>query len=318
MPQLQFVEEPCGFHQIVKKATARQGTKEPNPESIPPHASTLSYFVDTTTSSAKSLARLIQHRPSTIHNIRSLLFLTFFQRLCRRRASTSFQAHSTPSTDPELDASIVPTSTAHLQHDMDIPSFQEESPKSILTTEERGRDLVKRLLLHTIRIQIRDSDDIRNYLYRRLYLNQSAGLDLAAASITYRGRDHGIAGYTYYLNYLFNITIYTFNDLRKMLPPKSVDLPGRPFMRGFVGPTFGAILGQQYKRVKFGDRYWFEHASQAGSFTPEQLVEIKRTSLARILCETTRIRKIQMEPFETLHQIQNRADQEIASVIYVC
>lgn len=37
---------------------------------------------------------------------------------------------------------------------------------------------------------------------------------------------------------------------------------------GFVGPTFGSILGQQYKRVKFGDRYWFEHGNEAGSFTP--------------------------------------------------
>ena len=37
---------------------------------------------------------------------------------------------------------------------------------------------------------------------------------------------------------------------------------------GFVGPTFGTILGQQYKRVKFGDRYWFEHGNEAGSFTP--------------------------------------------------
>ncbi|GBN91287.1 Peroxidasin [Araneus ventricosus] len=67
------------------------------------------------------------------------------------------------------------------------------------------------------------SDDVRNYLYRRLYLNQSAGLDLAAVSIV-RGRDHGIPGYTYYLSYLFNMTVYTFNDLRKLLPPKSVDL----------------------------------------------------------------------------------------------
>uniref|UniRef100_A0A2L2Y7L8 Peroxidase n=1 Tax=Parasteatoda tepidariorum TaxID=114398 RepID=A0A2L2Y7L8_PARTP len=157
-------------------------------------------------------------------------------------------------------------------------------------------------------------DDVRNYLYRRTYLNETTGRDLAAVSIL-RGRDHGIPGYTYYLSYFFNITIRSFEDLEKVLPAKSVELleglyesphdidlysaglaeyyvPG-----GFVGPTFGAILGQQYKRIKFGDRYWFEHGNEAGSFTPEQLLEIKRSSIARIFCETTRIRKIQKKAF---------------------
>ncbi|KAF8795749.1 Peroxidase like protein [Argiope bruennichi] len=235
--------------------------------------------------------------------------------------------------DPELDASIADeytTFAARYGHTLIPGRITEIDPK----TEEKDdiwlRDYyytpfgfrygqfdkiakgmtVNRKMKHDVFL----SDDVRNYLYRRLYLNQSTGLDLAAASIV-RGRDHGIPAYTYYLNYLFNITIYSFNDLRKLLPPKSVDLleelyesphdidtysaglaeyyvPG-----GFVGPTFGAILGQQYKRIKFGDRYWFEHGNQAGSFTPEQLLEIKRTTLARILCETTRIRKIQMQPF---------------------
>lgn len=36
---------------------------------------------------------------------------------------------------------------------------------------------------------------------------------------------------------------------------------------GFVGRTFGAVLGEQYRRTKFGDRYWFEHGGQTGSFS---------------------------------------------------
>ncbi|KAG8182839.1 hypothetical protein JTE90_000445 [Oedothorax gibbosus] len=158
------------------------------------------------------------------------------------------------------------------------------------------------------------TDDVRNYLYRRLYLNQTTGGDLAAISII-RGRDHGIPGYSYYQRHLFNISLHSFDDLRKILPPKSVDLLESLYESvhdvdtysaglaeyyvkgGFVGRTFGTILGEQYRRVKFGDRYWFEHGGQAGSFTPEQLVEIKKMSLARILCETTRLRKVQMQPF---------------------
>ncbi|KAL3202112.1 hypothetical protein MRX96_042685 [Rhipicephalus microplus] len=40
-------------------------------------------------------------------------------------------------------------------------------------------------------------------------------------------------------------------------------LPG-----GVVGPTFGCILGIQFWRLKYGDRFYFEHGGQAGSFTP--------------------------------------------------
>lgn len=159
------------------------------------------------------------------------------------------------------------------------------------------------------------SDDVRNYLYRRLYMNETVGVDLAAASIV-RGRDHGIPGYTYYLSYFFNITVRDFEDLKGILPSKTVDILEDLYESvhdidfysaglaeyyvkgGFVGPTFGAVLGQQYHKLKFGDRYWFEHENQAGSFTPEQLVEIKKMSVSRILCETTRVMKIQREVFK--------------------
>ncbi|XP_054713172.1 peroxidase-like [Uloborus diversus] len=234
---------------------------------------------------------------------------------------------------PELDASIADEYSAwaaRYGHTLIPGRFSEIDPKTLTTELMQLRDnyftpfgfrygqfdkvakgmTVDRKMKHDVFL----SDDIRNYLYRRLYLNETTGNDLASASIV-RGRDHGIPGYTYYLSYFFNLTTHSFDDLRKMLPDKSVDLleelyesvhdvdvysaglaeyyvPG-----GFVGPTFGAVLGQQYKRVKFGDRYWFEHANQAGSFNPDQLLEIKRTTLARILCETTRITEIQMQPF---------------------
>ncbi|KAG8182836.1 hypothetical protein JTE90_000443 [Oedothorax gibbosus] len=157
-------------------------------------------------------------------------------------------------------------------------------------------------------------DDIRNFLYRRLYRNQTDGKDLATISII-RGREHGIPGYTYYRRYFFNDTTFNFNDLTKYLPEESANLLERLYESvhdidvysaglaeyhvkgGFVGPTFAAVLVDQFKRSKFGDRYWFEHEGQAGSFSTDQLLEIKNATLARILCETTKIQNIQKEVF---------------------
>lgn len=40
-----------------------------------------------------------------------------------------------------------------------------------------------------------------------------------------------------------------------------------PLQGAIVGPTFTCIIGTQFNHLKFGDRYWFEHGGQDGSFT---------------------------------------------------
>lgn len=39
--------------------------------------------------------------------------------------------------------------------------------------------------------------------------------------------------------------------------------------------------------IKFGDRFWYEHGGQTGSYTPAQLQELRKTSLAKIICENS-------------------------------
>lgn len=66
-----------------------------------------------------------------------------------------------------------------------------------------------------------------------------------------------------------------------------------------VGPTFARIIGIQLYGLKFGDRYFYSHGYQAGSFTPDQLLNIKEvSSFAHLLCKNAdNIKSIQLNPF---------------------
>ncbi len=49
-----------------------------------------------------------------------------------------------------------------------------------------------------------------------------------------------------------------------------------------LGPLFMCIIVNQMKALRDGDRFWYENPEV---FTPAQLAELKKTSLARIICE---------------------------------
>lgn len=58
---------------------------------------------------------------------------------------------------------------------------------------------------------------------------------------------------------------------------------------GIVGPTFGDIIADQFSKFRTGDRYFYEHSPEInpGAFTVEQLIEIKKTSMARLICDNS-------------------------------
>lgn len=58
-----------------------------------------------------------------------------------------------------------------------------------------------------------------------------------------------------------------------------------PLKGAIVGPTFTCLLATQFHYLKKGDRHWYENDLPPSSFTKDQLTEIRKSSLARILCD---------------------------------
>lgn len=54
-----------------------------------------------------------------------------------------------------------------------------------------------------------------------------------------------------------------------------------------LGPTFSCIIATQFSYSRRGDRFWYELPHQPSSFTIDQLEEIRKARLARIVCDNT-------------------------------
>lgn len=146
------------------------------------------------------------------------------------------------------------------------------------------------------------SEEITNHLFQDT--NSSFGMDLVTINIQ-RGRDHGLPGYNFFRQACGLPKIQSFRQLDTVMIEGAgaifsqlyahvddIDL----FIAGnyekklkdaMVGPVFACIIGEQFRRLRVGDRYWYENGNHAGAFTPNQLLEIKQASLARIICDNS-------------------------------
>ncbi|XP_076292482.1 uncharacterized protein LOC143214865 [Lasioglossum baleicum] len=172
---------------------------------------------------------------------------------------------------------------------------------------------VDRLLLGLINqpSQKRDehiSEELTNHLFQTPRF--PFGMDLASINIQ-RGRDHGIPPYVHWREPCGLSPIKSFEDLNRVMSAEVVlqfrqvysfvedidlftaGLAEKSVSGGLVGPTFACIIGQQFSNLRRGDRFWYENPNQESSFTPGQLQQIRRVSLAEVLCQT-------MDEIETL------------------
>ena len=147
-------------------------------------------------------------------------------------------------------------------------------------------------------------NSVRNFLFGP---PGSGGFDLAALNIQ-RGRDHGLADYNQTRAALGLKKVTSFAEITsdKELQTKLKEFYGtvdnidlwvgglaEDHVRGgSVGPTFKAIILDQFGRLRAGDRYWYQN-----QFKGTQLNELSRTSLTDIIRRNTQLTSIQKNAF---------------------
>ena len=167
--------------------------------------------------------------------------------------------------------------------------------------EEGGMDPVLRGLIATPAKYSNQglADDLTERLFS---VAHTVALDLAALNIQ-RGRDHGLPGYTAWLHWcgLTSSLPVTWAQLTQWIPDTAVvdrlrSLYGHPdnidvwvgsilerrVEGGRVGPTAQCILVDQFRRLRAGDRFWYENPEV---FSRAQLDQLRQVTLARLFCD---------------------------------
>nr|UCR61002.1 peroxidase [Aphelinus asychis] len=159
--------------------------------------------------------------------------------------------------------------------------------------------------------------EITNYLFRA---HHRLGDDLRAIDIQ-RNRDHGLASYNE-LRVLAGLPkavewadfgdLISAENIQKLSQlyetPDDVDLTVGGSLERHVpgtlaGPTFLNILSEQFWRTRVGDRFWFETGNPEIAFTIEQLSEIRKASISRLMCDNgDNIQLMQRRGFEQVSQ----------------
>ena len=144
------------------------------------------------------------------------------------------------------------------------------------------------------------TDEVTNHLFQAK--DKSFGMDLVALNLQ-RGRDHGLPGYNAFRELCGSKRVKNFNGFADLIPKQIVErlkliykdvddvdlfiggisessLPG-----AILGPTFQCLVGDQFKRLQQGDRFFYDSAVNPGKFTEAQLIEIRHANLARITCD---------------------------------
>ncbi|KAM4720499.1 eosinophil peroxidase-like [Anableps anableps] len=155
-------------------------------------------------------------------------------------------------------------------------------------------------------------DALRERLFQFV---QHLALDLGSLNMQ-RGRDHGLPGYNAWRRFcglsqprnqaqlaqvLKNPTL-----ARKLLElygtPENIDVwlggVAEPFVPGGrVGPLFACLIATQFKKIREGDRLWYQNP---GVFTPQQRQALSAVTLSRVICDNTGITSVPSDAFSII------------------
>ncbi|XP_055621397.1 peroxidasin isoform X2 [Toxorhynchites rutilus septentrionalis] len=165
---------------------------------------------------------------------------------------------------------------------------------------EGGVDPLLRGLISVPAKLKKPNQNLNSDLTEKLFETAHAvALDLAAINIQ-RSRDHAMPGYNDYRKFCNMKAVDSFEELKQEITNGAIrdklkELYGNPdnidlWVGGIledqlpgakVGPLFTCLLVEQFKKLRDGDRFWYEN----DQFKPEQLAQIKKVTLGRVLCD---------------------------------
>ncbi|XP_050420368.1 peroxidase-like [Adelges cooleyi] len=134
--------------------------------------------------------------------------------------------------------------------------------------------------------------------------NLNFGLDLVALNVQ-RGRDHGLPPYNEWREVCGYEKAKSWKDLEEFMEPQTITRLARlygsvdeidlyiggvsekPITDALVGPVFVCIIGDQFSRLRRGDRFFYEEGGQPSAFDQVQLMELRKSSLARVICDNS-------------------------------
>ncbi|XP_050523245.1 peroxidase-like isoform X1 [Daktulosphaira vitifoliae] len=156
---------------------------------------------------------------------------------------------------------------------------------------------------------------ISNYNFAFAFQPRYTGVDLLSFDIQ-RGRDTGMQPYNI-MRHICGLPLASnFEDLRDVIHIKHIEklkthyqtvddidlmvglLLEKPQDDAIVGPTARCIIADNFYRSKVGDRFFYDVTGQPGSFSSEQINEIKKISLSNIICATSNVDHVQRDTFK--------------------
>lgn len=204
---------------------------------------------------------------------------------------------------------------SHPQH----PQFSCSCPTILCAASKRLSDLIRRPfdlyragvfdeylmgLMNQVAQAMDDSitQEVTNHLFKKE--GARFGMDLVSFNMQ-RGREFGLPGYMEFRKFCGLPSANAWEEMDGVMPnetihryasifehPADIDLwsggvSERPLPGSMLGPTFACIIATQMSYVRRGDRFWYELPNQPSTFTPEQLQEIRKAKLSRLICDNT-------------------------------